>query len=54
VGGWVLDLFGRVPHRGERKETAEVIVAVERVERTRVIEVLVTVRRPAAASEPSA
>jgi CBS domain containing-hemolysin-like protein len=53
VGGWVLDLFGRVPHRGERKETAEVTVAVERVERTRVVEVLVTVRRPVPAEPPS-
>ena len=47
VGGWVLDLFGRVPHRGERKETADAIVAVEKVERTRVLEVLVSLRPPA-------
>jgi len=42
VGGWVLDLFGRVPHKGERKDTDGVVVAVEKVERTRVVEVLVT------------
>jgi putative hemolysin len=43
VGGWVLDLFGRVPHKGEKKQTDEdVRVAVEKVERTRVLEVLVT------------
>jgi CBS domain containing-hemolysin-like protein len=43
VGGWVLDLFGRVPHRGEKKQTEDGIgVAVEKVERTRVLEVLVT------------
>ena len=35
VGGWVLDLFGRVPYRGEKKETDEVTVTVEKVERTR-------------------
>src|SRR6266508_3420265 len=44
VGGWVLDLFGRVPHKGERKQTDSVTVAVEKVERTRVVEVLVTLR----------
>lgn len=42
VGGWVLDLFGRVPHRGEKKEAGGVTVAVEKVERTRVLEVLVS------------
>ncbi|HYB70101.1 MAG TPA: hemolysin family protein [Candidatus Bathyarchaeia archaeon] len=42
VGGWVLDLFGRVPHKGEKKESDGVRVAVEKVERTRVLEVLVT------------
>ncbi len=42
VGGWVLDLFGRVPHKGEKKEVDSVRVAVEKVERTRVLEVLVT------------
>ena len=44
VGGWVLDLFGRIPRRGERIETPEATVTVERVERTRVVEVLVTLR----------
>ncbi|HME96087.1 MAG TPA: hemolysin family protein [Candidatus Udaeobacter sp.] len=42
VGGWVLDLFGRVPHKGEKTEADGVRVAVEKVERTRVLEVLVT------------
>jgi putative hemolysin len=42
VGGWVLDLFGRVPHKGEKKEADGVRVTVEKVERTRVLEVLVT------------
>jgi CBS domain containing-hemolysin-like protein len=49
VGGWVLDLFGRVPHKGEKTETDGVRVAVEKVERTRVLEVLVTL--PDAASQ---
>ncbi len=42
VGGWVLDLFGRVPQKGEKKQVDGVRVAVEKVERTRVLEVLVT------------
>jgi putative hemolysin len=42
VGGWVLDLFGRVPHKGEKKQLDGIRVAVEKVERTRVLEVLVT------------
>jgi putative hemolysin len=46
VGGWVLDLFGRVPRRSERRETPELIVTVEKVERTRVIEVLISLRKP--------
>jgi putative hemolysin len=46
VGGWVLDLFGRVPRKAERLETAEFAVTVEKVERTRVVEVLVTLRKP--------
>jgi putative hemolysin len=46
VGGWVLDLFGRVPRKGERTETAELVVTVEKVERTRVIEVLISLPRP--------
>jgi putative hemolysin len=47
VGGWVLDLFGRVPRKSERVETADLVVTVEKVERTRVIEVLLSLRRPA-------
>ena len=47
VGGWVLDLFGRVPNKGERKATSEAIVTVEKVERTRVLEVLVALPAPA-------
>jgi CBS domain containing-hemolysin-like protein len=53
VGGWVLDVFGHVPHKGERKEAGNITVSVEKVERTRVLEVLVTVRdnsRPPAAA----
>ena len=50
VAGWVLDLFGRIPHRGERIETVGATVTVERVERTRIVEVLVT-RRPTAPEE---
>lgn len=41
VGGWVLDLFGRVPHRGESLETGGVRVVVEKVHRARILEVLV-------------
>ena len=44
VGGWVLDLFGRVPNKGEKAETDEYVVTVEKVERTRVVEVLVAVK----------
>jgi putative hemolysin len=44
VGGWVLDLFGRVPHKGEKKAWGDVKVSVEKVQRTRVVEVLVTLR----------
>jgi len=46
VGGWVLDLFGRVPRKAERVETPELSVTVEKVERTRIVEVLVALRRP--------
>ncbi|MBI1893965.1 MAG: hypothetical protein HYS14_07640, partial [Candidatus Rokubacteria bacterium] len=46
VGGWAPDLFGRIPRRGERIETAEATMTVEKVERTRVVEVLVTLRSP--------
>jgi CBS domain containing-hemolysin-like protein len=44
VGGWVLDLFGRVPRKSERAETSE----VEKMERTRIVEVLIALRKPAA------
>jgi putative hemolysin len=47
VGGWVLDLFGRVPRRAERAETAELQLTVEKVERTRIVEVLVALKKPA-------
>ena len=47
VGGWVLDLFGRVPRKAERAETPELVVTVEKVERTRVLEVLISLRKPA-------
>ncbi len=47
VGGWVLDLFGRVPRATERAATPEFSVTVEKVERTRIVEVLVSVRKPA-------
>jgi CBS domain containing-hemolysin-like protein len=46
VGGWVLDLFGRVPRRAERVETPELRLTVEKVERTRILEVLVALKRP--------
>ncbi|MGH7392924.1 MAG: hemolysin family protein [Candidatus Rokuibacteriota bacterium] len=46
VGGWVLDLFGRVPRKAERLETSGLLVTVEKVERTRVVEVLVSLRKP--------
>jgi putative hemolysin len=46
VGGWVLDLFGRVPRKAERLETPELVVTVEKVERTRVVEVLISLRKP--------
>jgi putative hemolysin len=49
VGGWVLDLFGRVPRKSERRETPEAVVTVEKVERTRVIEVLIALRKPVSA-----
>jgi len=50
VGGWVLDLFGRVPHKGEKKSLDGLRVSVEKVERTRVVEVLVTLRDRASGS----
>ncbi|MBI1845851.1 MAG: HlyC/CorC family transporter [Candidatus Rokubacteria bacterium] len=47
VGGWVLDLFGRVPLAAERKTVGDVTVTVEKVQRTRVVEVLVALAKPA-------
>ncbi len=47
VGGWVLDLFGRVPRKAERAQTPELTVTVEKVERTRILEVLVALQKPA-------
>ena len=47
VGGWVLDLFGRVPRKAERVETPDVVVTVEKIERTRIVEVLISLRKPA-------
>jgi putative hemolysin len=41
VGGWVLDLFGRVPHRGEHVEADGVRVTVETMHRNRILQVLV-------------
>jgi magnesium and cobalt transporter len=51
VGGWVLDLFGRVPHRGETIEVDGLRVTVEKMHRTRILEVLV--RLPALPPAPS-
>jgi putative hemolysin len=48
VGGWVLDLFGRVPRKAERVQTPTLTVTVEKVERTRGVEVLVTLPKPPA------
>jgi putative hemolysin len=48
VGGWVLDLFGRVPRKAERVQTPDLTVTVEKVERTRVIEVLVSLGKSVA------
>jgi len=52
VGGWVLDLFGRVPHRGEKAHAEDVTVTVQKVERTRVVEVVITLGD--AAKQPEA
>jgi len=35
-----------VPRKGERRETPELVVTVEKVERTRVIEVLISLHKP--------
>jgi putative hemolysin len=49
VGGGVLDLFGRVPHRGESVEANGVRVIVETMHRTRVLQVLVRLPAPSPA-----
>lgn len=54
VGGWVLDLFGRVPRTSERAETPDLVVTVEKVLRTRVVEVLLTLRKPGSSEEVAA
>ncbi|HEY7139557.1 MAG TPA: hemolysin family protein [Methylomirabilota bacterium] len=41
VGGWVLDVFGRVPHRGESVETDGIRITVETLHRNRILQVLV-------------
>jgi putative hemolysin len=48
VGGWVLDLFGRVPHRGESVEADGVRVTVESMHRNRILQVLVRLPAPPA------
>jgi putative hemolysin len=54
VAGWVLDLFGRVPHRGERVAADGVNVTVEKVHRTRILEVLVQLPPSSVPAEPLA
>ena len=49
VGGWVLDLFGRVPHRGESVEAEGIRVTVETMHRNRILQVLVRLAAPAGA-----
>ena len=51
VGGWVLDIFGRVPRATERVALPEATVTVEKVERTRIVEVLVALHKPVAKEE---
>jgi len=52
VGGWVLDLFGRVPHRGESLDAQGVRVTVEKMHRTRILEVLVRLPTVQGAGRP--
>jgi CBS domain containing-hemolysin-like protein len=54
VGGWVLDLFGRVPHRGESVEAEGIHVTVEKVHQTRLLEVLVRLPATGPSTEPPA
>jgi magnesium and cobalt transporter len=49
VGGWVLDVFGRVPHRGESVEAEGIRVTVETMHRNRILQVLVRLAAPAGA-----
>jgi putative hemolysin len=53
VGGWVLDLFGRVPHRGESVEANGIRVTVETLHRNRILQVLVRLPMPAPARPTS-
>jgi putative hemolysin len=52
VGGWVLDLFGRVPHRGETLEANGIRVTVETMHRNRILQVVVRLATPPAAGAP--
>lgn len=54
VGGWVLDLFGRVPHRGESIEAGGIRVVVEKLHRARILEVLVRLPEPPTPPEKAA
>src|SRR5262249_1063930 len=52
VGGWVLDLFGRVPHRGERVQADRVRGTLETMHRNRILQVLVHLATPPPAHSP--
>lgn len=52
VGGWVLDLFGHVPHRGETVTADGVSITVEKVHGTRLVEVLVRLPTPPGSAPP--
>src|SRR5258705_6240533 len=47
VGGLVLDLFGRVPRRFERTQTPQPQLTGGKVERTRLVEGLLSLKKPA-------
>jgi putative hemolysin len=53
VAGWVLDLFGHVPHRGESVEADGVRVTVETTHRTRILQVLVRLPAPGPPGRPA-
>ena len=53
VAGWVLDLFGRVPHRSESVEANGVRVTVETTHRTRILQVLVRLPGSGPAAPPA-